>query len=36
MKLAVPDPLASRYGSLKTRPSVSRVFAREGIALPGA
>jgi glutathione S-transferase len=36
MKLAVPDPLASRYGALKTRPSAARVFTREGIALPGA
>jgi glutathione S-transferase len=34
VKLEVPDPLASRYRSLKMRPSATRVFAREGISLP--
>jgi len=34
LKLEAPDPLASRYRSLKMRPSATRVFTREGISLP--
>jgi glutathione S-transferase len=32
LKFEVPDPLASRYRSLKMRPSATRVFTREGLA----
>jgi glutathione S-transferase len=34
LKFEVPDPLASRYRSLKMRPSATCVFTREGISLP--